>query len=106
VSYRVGNGARHTIHVNPGRSITLHLLPDAARTREPADRFVPPVGQGRGRAGATTVPTTAPLQAVIYQGTEPETLRADVRLALAASGGETGECVLVGSTVNAYTYPT
>ena len=83
VSYRVGNGPRRTVNVDPGRSIAIHLVPGAVRTHEPANRFVPPVGQGRGRAGPTTVPTTAPLQALIYQGTEPQTLRADVRLALA-----------------------
>jgi hypothetical protein len=51
------------------------------------------------------VPTTAPLQIIIYQATEPQTIRADVRLALATIGGESGQCVLVGSSVNAYTYP-
>jgi hypothetical protein len=105
VSYRVGTGPRHTVNVDPGRALTIHLVPGATKTHEPADRFVPPVGQGRGRAGPATVPTTQPLQALIYQGTEPQTLRADVRIALAAIGGETGQCVLVGSTVNAYTYP-
>jgi len=54
---------------------------------------------------AMAVPTTAPLQVIIYQGTEPQTLRANVRLALTTIGGESGQCVLVGSTVNAYTYP-
>jgi len=51
------------------------------------------------------VPTTAPIDAVIYQGTEPQTLRADVHLALSAIGGESGQFVLVGSTVSAFTYP-
>jgi len=32
-------------------------------------------------------------------------VQADVRLALAARGGENAQCVLVGSTVKAYTYP-
>jgi hypothetical protein len=105
VSYRVGVGAGRTVNINPGNAITFHLTPDATKTQEPADRFVPPLGQGRGLAMAMTVPTTAPLQVVIYQGTEPQTLRADVRLALATIGGESGQCVLVGSSVNAYTYP-
>jgi hypothetical protein len=51
-----------------------------------------------------TMPTTAPLNAIIYQATEPETLRANVRLALSSSRGQSGECVLVGSTVHAFTY--
>jgi hypothetical protein len=54
---------------------------------------------------AMSVPTTAPLRGVIYQGTEPQTLRADVELALSTLGGESGQCVLVGSNVSAYTYP-
>jgi hypothetical protein len=105
LSYRVGIGARRTVNVDPGNAITIHLVPDAARTHEPADRFVPPIGQGRGLAMATSVPTTSPLRAVIYQGTEPQTLRADVDLALSTIGGESGHCILVGSTVHAYTYP-
>ena len=51
------------------------------------------------------MPTTVPLHALIYQGTEPQTLRADVDLALSTIGGESGQCILVGSTVRAYTYP-
>lgn len=103
VSHRVGPGARHTVNV--GNAITFHLVPYTTRTHEPADRFVLPIGQGRGRANAMSVPTTAPIDAVIYQGTEPQTLRADVHLALSSIGGESGQCVLVGSTVRAYTYP-
>jgi hypothetical protein len=91
------------VNINPGNGLTFHLIPNATKTREPA--FVPPRGQGRGLATAMMVATTAPLHVTIYQGTEPQTLRADVRLALATSGGESGHCVLVGSSVNAYTYP-
>jgi hypothetical protein len=103
VSYRVRSGARHTVNV--GNAITFHLVPDTTRTHEPADRFVPPIGQGRGRSNAMSVPSTLPIDAVIYQGTEPQTLRADVHLALSSIGGESGQCVLVGSSVHAYTYP-
>lgn len=103
VSYRVGTGSRRTVNV--GNAITFRLVPGSARTHEPADRFAPPIGHGRGRANAMVVPTTAPLDAVIYQGTEPQTLRADIHLALSSIGGESGHCVLVGSTVHAYTYP-
>ncbi len=104
VSYRVGNGAARLVTVNPGGVITFHLVPNATRTHEPADRFLPP-NQGRGRSAATSVPTTAPLYARIYQATEPQTLRADVHLALWAVGGDSGRCGLVSSTVKAYTYP-
>ena len=104
-SYAVGNRVRRTVNVQPGNSIAIDLVPGAVRTHEPADRFVPPIGQGRGVATAVCVPTTAPVHALIYQGTEPQTLRADVDLALSTIGGESGQCVLVGSTVHAYTYP-
>jgi hypothetical protein len=103
ISYRVGTGARRQVNVDPGNAIAVALVSNATRTHEPA--FVPPVDQGRGLATATSVPTTAPLEAVIYQGTEPQTLRAEIHLALATSGGESGQCALVGSTVNAYSYP-
>lgn len=103
ISYRVGTGVRRTVNVEPGSAVTFRLVPGAARTHEPA--FVPPRGQPRGLTGARTVPTTAPLQATIYQATEPQTLRANVRLGLTAIGGESGQCVPVGTTVNAYSYP-
>jgi hypothetical protein len=103
ISYRIGTGSRRTQNVNPGTTITFGLVPGAARTHEP--RFSPPAGQGHGRTGATTVSSTAPLEVTIYQSTEPQTLRADVRIALTTIGGESGRCVLVGSTVNAHTYP-
>jgi hypothetical protein len=105
VSYRIGRAPARTVEVNPGDSVTFRLASNAARTREPPDRVVPPLGQGRGLTRATSVPTTPPLQVRIYQGTEPQTLRADIRLALTTTGGESGQCVLVGSTVNANTYP-
>lgn len=103
-SYRIGTGARRTVTLNLGNAITVHLIPNATRTYEPADRFVPPPGQPRGVLKAMSVPTTAPLQALIYQATEPQTLQADVHLALATIGGESRQCVLVGSTVHAWTY--
>ncbi|HEY1523693.1 MAG TPA: hypothetical protein VGF70_11840 [Solirubrobacteraceae bacterium] len=106
VSYRVGRRPRRTVDINPGHALSFQLAPNAARTHEPKDRFVPPVGQPRGRSSATSVPTTLPLRAVIYQATESQTLQADVRITLATIGGESGQCVLVGSSVRAYTYPT
>lgn len=32
-------------------------------------------------------------------------MRADVDLALSTIGGESGQCILAGSTVRAFTYP-
>jgi hypothetical protein len=104
VSYRVGTTPRHTVNLGPGNAVALQLAPLAARTHEPAEGFVPR-GQSRGLTAATAVPTTAPIQASIYQATEPQTLRADVHLALATIGGASGQCALVASTVTARTYP-
>jgi hypothetical protein len=106
LTYRIGDGggAVRRVSLQPGRAITIDLVADAAKTHEPADRFLPP-GQPRGLTTATSVPTTAPLQAMIYQATEPQTLRADVDLALSTNGDGSDRCVLVGSTVRAYTYP-
>jgi hypothetical protein len=103
--YRLGTGARRTVNVQPGNAIGIHLVPDAARTHEPADRFAPPPGHGRGRALTVSVHTTARLHGVIFQATEPQTLRANVDLALAAIGGESRQCVLVGTSAHAYMYP-
>ncbi len=105
VKYRLGSARGRTVEVNPGDALTFRLVPYAARTHESPDRMVPPLGQGRGLTRSTSVPTTMPLNVQIYQGTEPQTLRADIRLALTAIGGESGQCVLVGSTVDANTYP-
>jgi hypothetical protein len=105
VSYQLGASARRGVNINPGSALTVHLIPNTTKPYEPADRFVPPLGQaGRGLATAVMVPTTAPLQIILYQATEPQTVVADVHLALAATGGESGQCVLVGSSVHAYTY--
>lgn len=101
ISYRIGTGGRRTVTPAPGKAVTFRLVPGAARVHEPA--FVPPPGQPRGRTGARTAPTTAPLQVTIYQATAPQTLRANVRLGLTA-GNAPGDCVLVGTTVNAYGY--
>jgi hypothetical protein len=101
-SYRVGTGPRRTVQINTGTPAVIKLVPDAARTREPPDRFVPFTAQTK----AASVPTTLPLDALIYQATEPQTLVTDVHLALAAIGGENGQCVLVDSAVRAYAYPT
>jgi hypothetical protein len=101
--YQVGHGPRRTVEVN--HQVTIPLVPRAVKTHEPADTYAPPIGQGRGLAAATSVPTTAHLRALIYQGTEPATLRADVDLALANNDDNPGLCVLVGSTIKAYEYP-
>jgi hypothetical protein len=71
VSYRVGTRARRTVNINPGNALTFHLIPDATKTHEPADRFVPPLGQGRGLTTAMMVPTTAPLQSSSTRAPNP-----------------------------------
>jgi hypothetical protein len=92
------------VNLGPGNAIAFQLAPEATRSNQPAQGFIPP-GQGRGLPAATAVSATEPIHASVYQATEPQTLRADVHLALATVGGESGECVLVDSTVTARTYP-
>ena len=96
ITSKVGNGPVRRADVNPGGTVTFHLVAGAIRTPEPADRI--------SRHRAKTVATTPPLDVHVSQGTEPQYLRVDVRLALATIGGETGQCVLVGSRVDARTY--
>ena len=103
--YRIGSGASRTTNVDPGKAVTFQLTPNATKSLEPPDRFVLPPGQGRGRSAVTRLPTTPPLEAVVSQGTEPQTLVANVRLALTTIGGESGRCVLASSAVSANTYP-
>jgi hypothetical protein len=96
ISSKIGNGRLRRVNVSPGGAVTFDLLAGAVRTSEPTDRLA--------RHPATTVATTPPLDVHIFRGTEPQSLRVDVHLALATIGGETAQCVLVGSRVNARTY--
>ena len=103
VSYRVGTKAAE-------RSTSIQATRSPSTSSPTRQQLVSrhsfrPSPQGRGLTTAMRVPTTAPLQVIVYQATEPRTLRADVHLALSTTGGESGQCVLVGSSVNAYTYP-
>lgn len=93
---KLGGGPVKHASVNPGDSLTFHLVPNSVRTHEPPDRFP--------RLPATTVATTPPLVVEISQGTEPQFLRVDVHLALTTIGGESGQCALAGSSVAARTY--
>ncbi len=96
ISYTVGDGPVRRVNVNPGAAATFRLVAGTVRTPEPADRI--------SAHPATTVATTPPLNLHISQATEPQFLRVDVRLALATIGGGTGQCVLVGSRIDARTY--
>jgi hypothetical protein len=96
VSSQVGNGPVRRVEVNPGGAAAFHLVPGAVRTPEPADRI--------SRHRATTVATTPPLDVRISQASEAQYVSVAVHLALATVGGATGECVLVGSRVDARTY--
>jgi hypothetical protein len=98
IIFKLGNAAAKHVSVNPANALTFRLVPNSARTREPADSFP--------RLAATAVATTPPLDVEISQGTEPQFLRVDVRLALTTIGGESGHCALAGSSLSARTYPT
>lgn len=96
ITSKIGGGPLRRAQVNPGQAATFHLITNAARARQPAD---PMSGHP-----ATTVTTTAPLDIHISQATEAQSLRLDVHLALTAIGGETGQCALAESRVNARAY--
>ncbi len=96
ISYRVRHGPMRRAAVKPGATATFQLAAGSFHTAEPADRIA--------RHRATTIATTPPLDIRISQVTESQALRVDVHLALATIGGETGQCVLVGSRVDARTY--
>ena len=93
--YELGPRVRR-VQVDPGAAITWHLRSGAFRSREPADPL--------SHALAATLLTTAPLQLVIEQGTEPHIYRVDIRLALAAAIGDTADCAPVNSQIRALTY--
>jgi hypothetical protein len=96
ITSKIESGPLRRAQVNPGQAATFRLIPNAAHVRQPAD----PMSGHR----ATTVPTTEPLDIHISQATESQSLRLDVHLALTAIGGETGQCALAASRVNARTY--
>jgi hypothetical protein len=96
ITSKVGSGPLRRAQVNPGQAATFRLITNAAHVRQPAD----PMSGHR----ASTVTTTAPLDIHISQATEPQSLRLDIHLALTAIGGETGQCALAESRVNARTY--
>jgi hypothetical protein len=96
VSYRVGTGRPHTSIVNPGQTLVWQLTRGRYTSREPAD----PVS----RFPATAIKTTAPLLLDISQGTEPHIYRIQVRLAVAAAIGDTTNCALISSRMDATTY--
>jgi hypothetical protein len=95
ITSKLGGGPVRRAGVDPGHAATFHHVPGVARVREPSDRI--------SGHPATTVAATAPLDVQISHGTEPQFLRADVHLAFATVGGETGACALVASRVNART---
>jgi hypothetical protein len=96
ITSKIGSRPLRRAQVNPGQAASFRLIPNAAQARQPAD----PMSGHR----ATTVATTEPLDIHISQATESQSLRLDISLALTAIGGETGQCALAESRVNARTY--
>jgi hypothetical protein len=96
ITSKLGSGPLRRARVNPGQAVAFRLIPNAAHARQPAD----PISGHR----ATTVATTEPLDIHISQATESQSLRLDIKLALTAIGGETGQCALAESRVYARTY--
>jgi hypothetical protein len=96
ITSKLGSGPLRRAQVNPGQAATFRLIPNAAHARQPADTM--------SGHRATTLATTEPLDIHISQATESQSLRLDIHLALTAIGGETGQCALADSRINARTY--
>jgi hypothetical protein len=96
VTYRVGSGRAHSSTVNPSQTLVWNLAPGRFTSHEPAD----PVS----RFPAAAIKTTAPVSLDIAQGTEPHIYQVKVRLALAAAIGDTTNCALISSSMDARTY--
>ena len=96
ITSKIGSGPLRRAQVDPGQAATFRLVPNAAHARQPADAM--------SGHRATMVTTTEPLDIRVSQATESQSLRLDVHLALTAIGGESGQCALAGSRVNARTY--
>jgi hypothetical protein len=96
VTYRIGGGRSHTANLDPGRTLTLQLIPGRYRSRQPPDLVI--------HSPAQTIKTTLPVSLSINQGTEPHIYRVNVTFALAAAIGDTSNCALVSSTMRAFTY--
>lgn len=95
VSYRIGSARRHTLNtVND--TLTWRLVPDQFKSHEPAD----PVSG----FPAATLKTTAPVSLDIRQGSEPHILVVHIRFAVAAAIGDTNDCALISTSLNATTY--
>jgi hypothetical protein len=99
VTYRIGSGRPRTVNTRPSqRALTWRLVPDQFNSHEPAD----PVSH----FPATTIKTTAPVSLDITQGTEPHIYRVNMRFAVAAAIGDTSNCALISTRLNATTYYT
>jgi hypothetical protein len=96
VTYRVGGGRPRTVNLDPGRTLTLQLVPGQYKSRQPPDPAT--------HFPAQTIKTTAPVSLSINQGSEPHIYRVDLTFALAAAIGDTSNCALVSSTMRAFTY--
>jgi hypothetical protein len=96
VTYRVGSGRPRSSIVNPGQTLVWQLTRGRYTSHEPAD----PVS----RFPATAIKTTAPVSLDISQGTEPHIYRIKIRLAVAAAIGDTTNCALISSRMDATTY--
>ncbi|MGI8413592.1 MAG: hypothetical protein ACR2LV_09020 [Solirubrobacteraceae bacterium] len=97
VTYRIGSARPRAVETGPGReTLTWRLVPGRVTSDESADRV--------SGFPATTIKTTQPITIDIRQATEPHVFVVRARLAVAAAIGDTTNCALVSSRVNATTY--
>jgi hypothetical protein len=96
VTYRVGSARSHSLEIAPGQALTVRLAPNRSITHVPPD----PVW----RSPAQTLETTVPVVLDISQGTEIHIYRVQAKLAVDAAIGDTADCALVSTSLDATTY--
>jgi hypothetical protein len=103
-------GCGGSSHKSTARPTTVTVTTPAHTSPPPLTELlsVPAVGRiyGRCKPGDPrwTIKTTAPLSLDISQGTEPHIFRVHIAFAVAAAIGDTTDCALIASSMNATTY--
>jgi len=96
VTYRVDRTRPRRLNVEPGQALAWNLVPGRYTSYEPADPVT--------HFPAATIKTTAPVSLEIDQGSEPHVYVVEIRFAVAAAIGDTADCALISSSMNATTY--
>lgn len=96
VSSQIGAQRSREHVVNPSQTLAWTLVPGRYISHEPADK--------RTGFAAAAIKTTEPMSLEIRQGTEPHSYKVTIRLTVAAAIGDTTNCALISSSLQAATY--